>query len=163
MKIVDTWHNRGNVELYFKHRYHPYQFKIDMLSEYFAFPDVKKVLRDLHCMKAKQLSELEAGILAGDPAAIDTEIHRDHAREQRGLAIKQGMQQAIAAGKHVGRPVGIGKSRDEFLQKPSSQRVIEALNSGLSLRKAAAQAGVSINTVRKVIAATKSAPANSSE
>ncbi|WP_258003500.1 hypothetical protein [Fischerella muscicola] len=36
------------------------------------------------------------------------------------------------------------------MAKPSSQRVIEALSEGLSLRQAAQKAGVAVNTVRKV-------------
>ncbi|HEY9853859.1 MAG TPA: hypothetical protein V6D28_30600 [Leptolyngbyaceae cyanobacterium] len=36
------------------------------------------------------------------------------------------------------------------MAKPSSQKVIEALEQGLSLRKTAEQAGVAVNTVRKI-------------
>jgi len=50
---------------------------------------------------------------------------------------------------HIGRPKA-AESDEEFLANPSSQHIIEALKMGLSLRQASRQAGVSINTVRKV-------------
>jgi len=50
---------------------------------------------------------------------------------------------------HIGRPK-VAESDEEFLAKPLSQRVIEALNIGLSLRQAAYHTNASVNTVRKV-------------
>lgn len=68
---LGTWMHRGNVELYFKHRYRHFQQPIGTLTEYFAFEDVKAVLRDLRRMKAKELTEMEHAILAGEPSRID--------------------------------------------------------------------------------------------
>lgn len=62
------------------------------------------------------------------------------------------MQRAANWGTHIGRPIG-EETDAEFLAKPSTKRVIAALNEGLSLRKAAQKAGVAVNTVRKVKAA----------
>jgi len=57
------------------------------------------------------------------------------------------MQRAQQWGVHIGRPSG-EETDEAFLLKPSSQRVIQALKSGLSLRKAAQKADVAVNTVR---------------
>src|SRR5690606_35366258 len=63
--------HRGNVELYYKHRYRRFQQPIVTLTEYFAFDDVKAVLRDLRRMKPKQLIEAEQSILAGEPSRVE--------------------------------------------------------------------------------------------
>lgn len=59
------------------------------------------------------------------------------------------MQRAAQWGAHVGRPPG-GETNEDFLAKPSSVRVVEALERELSLRQAAEYAKASVNTVRKV-------------
>jgi hypothetical protein len=62
VNLLGLWEHRGNVELYFKHRYKAFNYRIGKLTEYFAFPFVKAVLNDLYEMKPKVLSvvELEA-------------------------------------------------------------------------------------------------------
>jgi len=47
------------VELYFKHRYQPFNYRIGKLTEYFAFPNVKALLQDLCEMESKVLSDVE--------------------------------------------------------------------------------------------------------
>jgi hypothetical protein len=59
--LLGLWEGRGNVELYFKHRYKPFNYRIGKLTEYFAFPDVKVVLNDLYGMEAKVLSAALVG------------------------------------------------------------------------------------------------------
>ena len=71
LKPLGTWAHRGNVELYFKHRYRGFQQQIGTLSEYFAFEDVKAVLRDLRRMQPKALNDVERRILAGKPSPAD--------------------------------------------------------------------------------------------
>jgi hypothetical protein len=78
---------------------------------------------------------------------------RPSKRQQRSSAIKTGMQRAKNWGTHTGRPRGCGDSHEQFLNKPSSIAIIEALDSGLSVRAVAQSAGVSPNTVQKVKAA----------
>jgi hypothetical protein len=65
IKILETWKHRGNVELYFKHRYKEFNYKIGKLTEYFKFDDVEPVLLDLHQMKPKVLEKVELDILDG--------------------------------------------------------------------------------------------------
>lgn len=67
IKVLGTWGHRGNVEPYFKHRYRAHAHPIGALTEYFAFPDVKPVLRDLTRMQEKALTDVERAILAGEP------------------------------------------------------------------------------------------------
>ena len=50
VSLLGLWEHRGNVELYFKHRYQPFNYRIGKLTEYFAFPNVKAVLQDLYEM-----------------------------------------------------------------------------------------------------------------
>ena len=63
--VLDTWKHRGNVELYFKHRYKEFNYKIGKLTEYFKFDDVEPVLRDLRQMKPKVLEQVELDIWKG--------------------------------------------------------------------------------------------------
>jgi hypothetical protein len=59
VNLLGLWKHRGNVELYFKHRYKAFNYRIGKLTEYFAFPNVKAVLNDLCEMKPKVLSDVE--------------------------------------------------------------------------------------------------------
>jgi hypothetical protein len=59
VSLLGLWEHRGNVELYFKHRYQPFNYRIGKLTEYFVFPNVKAVLQDLYEMKSKVLSDVE--------------------------------------------------------------------------------------------------------
>ncbi|MBD0347307.1 MAG: GIY-YIG nuclease family protein, partial [Coleofasciculus sp. Co-bin14] len=65
IKVMGTWNHRGNVELYFKHRYKDFNYRIGKLTEYFKFNDLELVLRDLHQMKSKALTQAEVDILEG--------------------------------------------------------------------------------------------------
>ena len=58
--VLDTWKHRGNVELYFKHRYKEDNYPIGKLTEYYRFKDVDAVLNDLRSMQLKTLSEEES-------------------------------------------------------------------------------------------------------
>jgi hypothetical protein len=59
VNLLGLWERRGNVELYFKHRYQPFNYRIRKLMEYFAFPNVKALLQDLYEMKPKLMSAVE--------------------------------------------------------------------------------------------------------
>lgn len=56
VNLLGLWESRGNVELYFKHRYRTFNYRIGKLTEYFVFSNVKAVLNDLYEMEAKVLS-----------------------------------------------------------------------------------------------------------
>jgi hypothetical protein len=64
VNLLGLWERRGNVELYFKHRYKAFNYRIGKLTEYFAFPNVKAVLQDLCEMKPKMLSDVEVDVLS---------------------------------------------------------------------------------------------------
>jgi hypothetical protein len=64
VSLLGLWEHRGNVELYFKHRYQPFNYRIGKLTEYFQFPNVKVVLQDLYEMKSKMLSDVEVEVLS---------------------------------------------------------------------------------------------------
>ncbi len=59
VNLLGLWEHRGNVELYFKHHYKAFNYRIEKLTEYFVFPHVKGTLRDLFEMEAKVLSNVE--------------------------------------------------------------------------------------------------------
>ncbi|MEG4232862.1 GIY-YIG nuclease family protein [Microcoleus sp. Pol11C3] len=63
VNLLGLWEHRGNVELYFKHRYQPFNYRIGKLTEYFQFPNVKTILNDLYGIEAKVLSEVERDVL----------------------------------------------------------------------------------------------------
>jgi len=65
VNLLGLWERRGNVELYFKHRYKAFNYRIGKLTEYFAFPNVKAVLQDLCEMKPKMLSDVELDAIGG--------------------------------------------------------------------------------------------------
>jgi hypothetical protein len=65
VSLLGLWEHRGNVELYFKHRYKAFNYRIGKLTEYFAFPFVKAVLNDLYEMKPKVLSVVELEAIDG--------------------------------------------------------------------------------------------------
>jgi hypothetical protein len=71
---LGTWAHRGNVELYFKYRYRRFQRVIGSLTEYFAFDDVKHVLRDLRRMQPKELTDTEREVLEGEASAVERRI-----------------------------------------------------------------------------------------
>ena len=66
IQVLGTWEHRGNVELYFKHRYQKFNYRIGTLTEYFKFTDVELVLDDLQQMKPKVLEPVELGLLEGN-------------------------------------------------------------------------------------------------
>ena len=152
VEVLGTWTHRGNVEKYFKYRYARFNYLIGSLTEYYKFndeSDAESVLRDLRRMKLKDLSQKEQAIIDGFPSLIEQAIQADIQAQRRSHSIKVGMQRAVQWGAHVGRPAG-GETNEDFLAKPSSVRVVEALERELSLRQAAEYAKVSVNTVRKV-------------
>jgi hypothetical protein len=65
VSLLGLWEHRGNVELYFKHRYQPFNYRIGKLTEYFVFPNVKAMLQDLCEMKPKVLSAVEPDTISG--------------------------------------------------------------------------------------------------
>ncbi|MBO3457684.1 GIY-YIG nuclease family protein [Aetokthonos hydrillicola Thurmond2011] len=67
IKVLGTWLHRGNVELYFKHRYDHFNYPVGNLTEYYKFPstDFLSVMGDLQQMQPKVLSEIERGIVLG--------------------------------------------------------------------------------------------------
>jgi hypothetical protein len=65
VSLLGLWEHRGNVELYFKHRYQPFNYRIGKLTEYFVFPFVKALRQDLYEMKPKVLSVVELEAIDG--------------------------------------------------------------------------------------------------
>ena len=74
IKVLGNWEHRGNVELYFKHRYKEFNHPIGCLTEYYKFDDVKPILRDLRRMKPKTLTHAEINILEGNPDRVEVAI-----------------------------------------------------------------------------------------
>ncbi|MEG4294623.1 GIY-YIG nuclease family protein [Microcoleus sp. C2C3] len=64
VSLLGLWEHRGNVELYFKHRYKAFNYRIGKLTEYFQFPNVKTILNDLYGMEPKVLSAAELDAIA---------------------------------------------------------------------------------------------------
>jgi len=62
VNLLGLWEDRGNVELYFKHHYKAFNYRIEKLTEYLVFPNVKRTLRDLLEMEAKVLSNVELDV-----------------------------------------------------------------------------------------------------
>jgi hypothetical protein len=63
IQVLGTWEHRGNVELYFKHRYQQFNRPIGTLTEYFQFEEIEPVLCDLYQMRTKALGDEELEVL----------------------------------------------------------------------------------------------------
>ncbi|MEA5628075.1 GIY-YIG nuclease family protein, partial [Nostoc sp. UHCC 0251] len=76
IKVLGTWEHRGNVELYFKHRYQGFNYPIGSLTEYYKFnaEDTKMVLCDLQQMQPKILSLDEIDILEENTSLIQVAV-----------------------------------------------------------------------------------------
>ncbi|MEH2207873.1 MAG: GIY-YIG nuclease family protein [Nostoc sp.] len=76
IKVLGTWLHRGNIELYFKHRYQGFNYPLGSLTEYYKFntEDVKIVLRDLQQMQPKILSLDEIDILEENTSLIQVAV-----------------------------------------------------------------------------------------
>jgi hypothetical protein len=68
--VLGTWQHRGNIELYFKHRYKEFNYRIGKLTEYYKFDDVESVLEDLDSMQPKILTGEELTIWQDCPGQI---------------------------------------------------------------------------------------------
>ena len=76
VNLLGLWQHRGNVELYFKHRYKAFNYPIGSLTEYFKFVDVKSVLNDLFEMETKELSRVELGVIKWDNINLIDELRQ---------------------------------------------------------------------------------------
>ena len=77
IRALGTWAHRGNVELYFKHRYSRFNRRIGSLTEFFQFPnptDAKAALQDLRRMRPKVLTLQEQDILEDKPSYVEQTI-----------------------------------------------------------------------------------------
>jgi hypothetical protein len=63
IQVNGVWKHRGNVELYFKHRYKDFNYRIGSLTEYFKLADVEAVWDDLRQMPPKVLAPVELDVL----------------------------------------------------------------------------------------------------
>ena len=59
INVLGTWQHRGNVELYFKHRYKEFNYPIGSLTEYYKFDDIAPVKEDLFSIEQKVLQDEE--------------------------------------------------------------------------------------------------------
>lgn len=78
IKVMGVWEHRGNVELYFKHRYQDFNYRIGSLTEYYKFDDPDgaiAALRDLRRMKPKVLSSVELDILNDQSVSLLSNQH----------------------------------------------------------------------------------------
>jgi hypothetical protein len=64
IQVLGVWKHRGNVELYFKHRYQDFNYRIGSLTEYFQFTDAETVWDDLRQMPPKVLAPVELDVLS---------------------------------------------------------------------------------------------------
>ncbi|MBP0017982.1 MAG: hypothetical protein J7647_10545 [Cyanobacteria bacterium SBLK] len=131
IKILITKPHRGNVEPYFKYRYRHNRKTVGNHTEYFYFGDhLRHIKSDLNRMKPRALSKTEEEMLATDFSTV-----------KRSLLTKAGMKDGKKAGRKKKQPYEI------LIDHPD---IVRALKQGLSLRKAAEETGVAVNTVVRV-------------
>lgn len=145
IKILRLLKNQGSIEHYFKHRYKDAATAVGNFTEYLMFDNRRNVLSDLTRLGDRALNEFEGAVIAEQLPATAAAIQNELFEAELSKRIKKGMQAAAAEGVHIGRP---SEGTAETLAKYPA--VVQAIEQGLSLRKAAASAGVSVNTVRKV-------------
>jgi len=83
IQVLDVWKHRGNVELYFKHRYKDFNYRIGSLTEYFQFTDIDAVLNDLRQMHPKVLEPVELDVLSENFGSLCTVESADERRKER--------------------------------------------------------------------------------
>ncbi|QLE59746.1 GIY-YIG nuclease family protein [Nostoc sp. TCL26-01] len=76
INVLGSWAHRGNIELYFKHRYKKFNYPIGSLTEYYKFnaDDAEIAMRDLQQMSPKLLSEVEIDVLKEDSSLIQIAV-----------------------------------------------------------------------------------------
>ncbi|RCJ24396.1 hypothetical protein A6770_28275 [Nostoc minutum NIES-26] len=76
IKVLGAWPHQGNVELYFKHRFHGFNYPIGSLTEYFKFNalDAKAILIELQQMLSKTLSDVEIDILEDNSNCLQVAV-----------------------------------------------------------------------------------------
>jgi len=121
LKPLGTWAHRGNVELYFKHRYRRFQQPIGTLTEYFAFENVKAVVRDLRRMKPKELNEVERRILARNPSRTEGRELQPHEM----LSQKAWRALCHLTNQNLDRRYGTWHELDNFRWEGEHRRLIE--------------------------------------
>ncbi len=78
IQVNGVWKHRGNVELYFLHRYKDFNYRIGSLTEYFKLADVEAVWDDLRQMKPKVLEPVELDVLSENfSSLLTTELKED--------------------------------------------------------------------------------------
>jgi hypothetical protein len=155
IEAIRLLNQRGAVERYLHHRYREQRVSISTHLEYFSFDANQR--RNL-LSEYTRLGDYAptqpsiVSILRSEVSSIEKSIREYHemiddAHEEalHSTVVREGMQRAKDRGLHVGRP-----SEDNTVILSKYPQVIDALNQGLSLRKAASAAKVAINTVRKI-------------
>jgi len=76
IRVLGAWSHRGNVELYFKHRFHAFNYPIGSLTEYFKFNavDAKAALIELQQMLPKTLSDVEIDVLEDNSSFLQIAV-----------------------------------------------------------------------------------------
>lgn len=102
--LLGTWSHRGNVELYFKHRYRRFQHPIGTLTEYFMLDDAKSVLRDLRRMKPKELSDIDRAIMHGELTRAERkELNADEILSREAWALLYNFSSEAARNNYAAR------------------------------------------------------------
>lgn len=70
VSLLGLWLHRGNIEYYFKYLYSEFNYSLGNLTEYFDFPDIEPILKDLNDLGIKKLSKLEKDIFDGQTALL---------------------------------------------------------------------------------------------
>lgn len=65
IEVLGTWEGRGNVELYFKHCYQAFNYRIGSLTEYFEFDEVEAVYQNLCQMESTPETAEALDVLRG--------------------------------------------------------------------------------------------------
>ncbi|WP_345724620.1 GIY-YIG nuclease family protein [Herpetosiphon gulosus] len=81
--VLGVWPQRGHVERYAHFRHQAHRRTLGTFQEYFAFPDMKAVVRDFNRMPKKVLKALEQGVLAGAPSVVMQAIAAEKAAQDR--------------------------------------------------------------------------------
>ena len=96
VSLLKLWLHRGNLEYYFKYFYSEFNYPLDSLTEYFDFPNIEPVLKNLNGLGNKQLNKIEKDVVDGQTAS--KYLLSEH--------IRQGMKKSKTYGVHIGRPLG---------------------------------------------------------
>lgn len=145
-KVLRDIPSAGHTERFALYKYREWQLPIASLTEYFELP--KKTATQLKSELTRLSKQMEAKPLDREELWLAT--GRWWKEAKRIEAVKEGIARNRRAGMAFGRPAGSKQKKEKTSLMEKYPGIVNALNNGESVRKAAEITGKGVNTVMRV-------------